>query len=209
MSWMNAPSGFLEAGKGLGHPSISDVDGHVVIADGKQVRVAAGSSGSPSIACKDNTDMGLDFAAAALRHYFDGVTSMVLGSGAIETYKELRAKNGLKIEDLLVYMPSSEQNITSTAGVILANAPLVKINSDGAYTLASTPTIAAGTDGQILFVEYVGSNSITLQNTTALSGSLLRHISAGSVTLGARDFVAYQYSADDAHWQQIESRLAR
>jgi hypothetical protein len=109
---------------------------------------------------------------------------------------------------VVYFMPSADQSITAVSDSIVANAATVKITADAAYTLTSEPTIAAGTDGQIIILENVGANAITLQNTTALAGSLLRNSSAGAVVLGARDSVIYQYSSNDARWKQISDRMA-
>jgi len=52
----------------------------------------------------------------------------------------------------LVYTPSTAQVIDAAGDAILANATIVELNPDGDYTLTSTPTIADGTEGQILYI---------------------------------------------------------
>lgn len=73
-------------------------------------------------------------------------------------------------EELLT--PSSVQTLTASSA-ILANAGIVQVSAASAITLTSTPTIAAGIDGQLLKITNVGLSTITLQDRSALAGSNL------------------------------------
>jgi hypothetical protein len=199
-------NGFTRCKEGTGgHASISDDgNGNVLIADQKQIFVSGLPAGSQGhIANVNNKAYGLrildsgqvDILANASRHI--SVTNQVV-----------RVEKAFRADGVVYFMPSADQSITAVSDSIVANAATVKITADAAYTLTSEPTIAAGTDGQIIILENVGANAITLQNTTALAGSLLRNSSAGAVVLGARDSVIYQYSSNDARWKQISDRMA-
>lgn len=74
-----------------------------------------------------------------------------------------------------IFIPSAVQTIDSTADTILANARIVQIDTDGSnYILASTPTIADGTNGQIITIFNVdATREVTLQTEGSLAGSNL------------------------------------
>lgn len=92
----------------------------------------------------------------------------------------------LTIDGVSVITPSVTQAIDAVGDTISANATLVILNPDANYTLTSTPTIANGTTGQLLFVtadnaegfavtiqdeaELVNTNVICKGDTTEITG---------------------------------------
>ncbi len=106
-----------------------------------------------------------------------------------------------KVRVPLVLVPSTAQDITGVGETISADAGLVQLTADNSYTLTSTPTIAAGSDGQVLTIMNVDStDAITIQDETALAGSNLRLAGAASLVLGPRDVVTLIYSVTLADW---------
>jgi hypothetical protein len=202
MSWFSPNEGFVAAGSGTGgHPSISDDgSGNISIADGIQILLP---DGLISLASKSQPTTGFQLDGHVVTVKRATLPMFQIAGGQINALS-----GAVRVNQQLVLMPSVDQSITAVGDSILANASTVKITADGAYTLTSTPTIAAGTNGQILIIENIGANAVTLQNQTALVGSLLRNASAGAVVLGARDSVTYQYSSDDSSWKQIGNRMA-
>lgn len=160
-----------------GHASISDDGaGNIVLADGAQLLVAAGTNVAPSIALKTNTDLGIDLQNTFIRHYINVLSKLIVDSTGVAT-------TGLHVGGEAVYTPSADQLITGVASTIAPNAAQVKINSNGVYAL--TTAIVAGSDGQLLRIENVSVNEVTLQEGVVIPGNSI---------------VDIVYSADLAAW---------
>lgn len=97
--------------------------------------------------------------------------------------------------------PSTQQSIAVSAAIV-ANAEVVQISTTTAANLTATPTIADGTDGQMLLVVNTGTNAFTLQDQGTLAGSNLR-LTATGITLGTRDSIKLMYSAAIGDWIQV------
>ena len=71
---------------------------------------------------------------------------------------------------------------TLTAGstiTVTDGEPWCQIDSASAITLTSAPHIAAGRNGQVVYLHNTGSYNITLQDVNALGGSLMRRFKMG------------------------------
>ncbi len=111
------------------------------------------------------------------------------------------SEGDLTVEKRLTLSPSTVQDITAVGETISADASLVMLTADNSYTLTSTPTIAAGADGQVLTIMNVDSaDAITIQDESGLAGSNLRLAGAASLALGPRDVVTLIYSVTLADW---------
>lgn len=168
-----------------GHASISDdgsgnvvIAGDVIVATGKKVKTQGGSSVSaPFLTVDGAATHGIHVAAG-------NVTVSVNGSDKIVvTPSVIQAKDKLLVSDILTYGPTADQSITGTGSTISVNSAMLKITSDGVYTL--TNALAAGADGQPVRIENVGSNQVTLQE--------------GAV-IAAAAFVDMSYSTDAGIW---------
>lgn len=106
----------------------------------------------------------------------------------------------------IVYTPS-KQTLAADSDQIKAISRIVEIQSSaGSLTLTSVPTIANGTDGQVVTIINVDTvNSITLQDESVLAGSNLRLPGGANLTLGPRDVVTLYYSADLGDWVAVGS----
>ena len=103
----------------------------------------------------------------------------------------------------LIMTPSTAQNITAATDTILANAGVIILNPSGGPTMTSTPTIADGTDGQIVTLINVSTTSqITLQDQKSIAGTNLR-LSAASVALSFYDTITLVFSSTIGDWVQI------
>jgi len=108
---------------------------------------------------------------------------------------------GLAISGTTTFTPSATQAITAVGDAILANATTVVLNPDGDYILTSTPTIADGTTGQILYVTCASGegNIVTVQDEGALGGSniqLLDNAVSRAVTGGGT--ISFRF--DGTYW---------
>jgi hypothetical protein len=97
-----------------------------------------------------------------------------------------------------IYAPSSDQVIDAVGDSILANATTVFLNPDGDYTLTSTPTIADGTKGQILYImcNNAEANIVTVQDEDSLGGSNLE-LGAASRAISGKDVLTLIFDGVD------------
>jgi hypothetical protein len=97
------------------------------------------------------------------------------------------------------------QVISSTADAITSNYNRVKLTCDAAsFSLTSTPTIAAGTDGQRLLIRGADAiNTVTMQDERNLSGSGLRMSGGIDFTLSKYDTIEFEYCGTDSKWVEI------
>lgn len=81
----------------------------------------------------------------------------------------------------------------------------VRVAGDGgAVTLTSTPNITAGNNGEIMSIIGTSDpNSVTLQDESVLTGSLLRLNGGINVTLGARDTIEFVYLTGENAWIEL------
>lgn len=92
------------------------------------------------------------------------------------------------------YVPTSEptinNNITAAGNAIVANRHLVLITNTtgGSITLTSTPTIADGSNGEVIRIINTGTQNVVLQDQGTLPSSNLR-LTAASITLGPLDSI--------------------
>jgi len=104
----------------------------------------------------------------------------------------------------LVYTPSTAQVIDAAGDAILANATIVELNPDGDYTLTSTPTIADGTEGQILYItmDPAEANTVTIQDQGTLASSNIQLLNnVPSRTISAGSTLALRFNGTD--WQEF------
>jgi hypothetical protein len=76
--------------------------------------------------------------------------------------------------------------------------------SGSSKTLASTPTITAGTDGQLLILENTSAQNVVFQRESALAGSTLR-LNAATVTLSQYQTMLLIWDAVNTQWVQLGS----
>jgi len=89
-------------------------------------------------------------------------------------------------EGILKFTPSTAQVIDAAGDVILANATMVVLNPDGDYTLTSTPTIADGETGQLLYITCANgeANTVTIQDQDTLGSSNLQLLASTKAITG-------------------------
>ncbi len=97
-----------------------------------------------------------------------------------------------------IHTPSATQVIDAAVDAILADAAVVVLNPDGNYILTSTPTIANGTVGQILYIITANgeANTVTVQDQGTLAGSNLQ-LGAANRVIGAMDVLTLIFDGTD------------
>jgi hypothetical protein len=99
-------------------------------------------------------------------------------------------------------LPSGIQTLAA-ATAILADAGVVQIDCVGAVTSTAAPTIADGSDGQMLMILNVDTaDTYTLSDQGTLASSNLR-LTANTVGLGPRRSIQLMFSATIGDWVQV------
>lgn len=107
----------------------------------------------------------------------------------------------------MVFAPLTE-DIASTSHSISASRSYVQLNPLSTLTLASTPTIGPGADGQFLVVANVSSSfAVTLQDHLSLAGSGLK-LGGANLQLAPLQSVYLVYSATASAWIRADQVAA-
>jgi len=112
-------------------------------------------------------------------------------------------RNAKNLERASVPMISLQEMVA--ADRILHEFPTVQVAGvNGAVVLTSTPTITAGYDGErLLIVGTDDTNTITIQDESNLTGSLVHNVGGTDVTLEEGDVVGYIYSKTTGFWEPM------
>jgi hypothetical protein len=96
-------------------------------------------------------------------------------------------------------------SISSTSNTIPSNDDIQPVNpQDSSKIMISTPTIAAGVDGQIIIVMgWSDARTVTLQDESNLESSGLALAGSADVTLGSADTITLFYYASTGKWYEI------
>ena len=111
--------------------------------------------------------------------------------------------NGLADLDIssLTLDPGNTQLLTASDAISVSGSALLVGGSGTAVVLASTPTIASGTNGKIILV--IGTddtNTVTLQHGSSYN---LKMDSGQNFTLGKGDLIAYKYNSTIGSWIEM------
>jgi len=115
------------------------------------------------------------------------------------------AGNGGGITELFTAVVVQNITAASQAITVTDGSPYRLISSDAAYTLTSQPTIAAGRNGQVVYLKNVGAYNISVQDVNALGGSLLRLTATTYLTIQPGGTMALIYDSTLGFW--IETLL--
>lgn len=152
-----------------------------------------------------NASEGLRIGDDLPFHYGDEDDSYIKYVSATDTLQisattiELTGGNFV-VDGPTVFDTTTAQTITAASDTITIADTLEEISSDAAHTLASTPTIADGTKGQIVYLMEVGSGSVILQDEATLPGSNLQ-LGAATRTIDAYDVL--QLIFDGTYWIEV------
>lgn len=93
---------------------------------------------------------------------------------------------GVTLTGNTIFTPSSAQVINAAGDAILANAIILVVNPDADYTLTSTPTIADGGLGQVIYITAANAEgfTVTLQDQDTLAGTNLQLLSSARTVTG-------------------------
>lgn len=104
----------------------------------------------------------------------------------------------------VIYTPSSTQSYSAANTITVTNTIMRVQGNGGAVTLTSTPTIADGADGQVVYIQGDhDTNTLTLQDEGNLANSGLALQGGVDFTLGKGDILTLTYDAGDDKWYEI------
>lgn len=197
MSWMRASSGFHRVGQALGDVVTVDANGDLLMESGKNILL----DGAGMLAHVDNPTTGILLDGNIVSLERSGFEIVGVRSGELR----IAAGAALTVKGKTVNTPSSTQSLTGVGSTILANATFVVLSATGNYTLTSTPTIAAGSDGQLLVLTYTGANTLTIQDDGIIASNL-RLDGNNNQVMNSGDIIQLIYSSDAGAWVQSGPR---
>jgi hypothetical protein len=118
---------------------------------------------------------------------------------------------GVTSQNLSLYASSaiveqpSTQTISAVTDTISNTVSMRLLNNGGtSKTMTSAPTIADGTDGQILTLVNVGTGDIVIRDQGTLANSNLRLLSGGTTyTMSTRDNITFVFSSTIGDWVEL------
>ncbi len=99
--------------------------------------------------------------------------------------------------------PSSAQTLVA-GDTVTVTSTVKRISTASSVTSTATPTIADGTDGQLLYIHNSGTNDWTMQDESGLAGSNLCLPGGSGVTLNAGDTVALVFVSASSCWSKLK-----
>lgn len=154
--------------------------------------------GLPEVAIADNDDPSTP--AAVLIKQSDVLYLIASGNGT--PYLGLdKTDVSVQVGGKFVGIPANTQALVA-ATTISPSALVVPISATAPITLTATPTVANGTNGQIIVLVNVGANAITIQDQGTLGGSNLR-LSTATFAMGTRDNITLLYNSTIGDWIEI------
>lgn len=100
--------------------------------------------------------------------------------------------------DLTPPQLTADQNDYAPTGH--AAASVFRLDSDAARTITG---LAGGADGRIVFVHYIGANSVILANENAGSSAANRFALSGAITLTTDSVCVLQYDSTSSRWRGV------
>lgn len=108
----------------------------------------------------------------------------------------------LTIPPQIAFTPTAAQVIDAATDTVLANASMIVLNPDGNYDLTSTPHIADGTVGQVLYITMANdeANTVAINDQDTVAGSNCQ-LGAAERVVGAKDVLVLMFDGTD--WLEV------
>lgn len=112
-------------------------------------------------------------------------------------------QTGLKLDTVLKLNPSALQTLAAGNPIVAGRSKVRVAGSGGAVTLTAAPTIADGTEGQLLLICGTSdTNTLTVQDQGTLPSSNLQ-LGAATRLLGIGDRLLLEFDATDGVWYEV------
>lgn len=181
------------------------VDGAFTMESGRQLLIDPGTVSLPGIGIRTDVDSGFYLVSdGVMGHTTAGVHRITVSSTGALVTGLLRGSTGFSFGSGTSYSPP-------VAGTALAAGGLLELNPTGGnVTMTATPTIAAaGITGQsVVLINRHATNSVTLQDESALAGSNLKTSGAVDCVIGPGDTVIFVRGNVDSYWRQLTPVMA-
>ena len=157
------------------------------------------SSADLTVEGNDNLTITVPSSQHVIIH--DNATSVSpSSSGGVDLGMTSYEWGALYQKGILVHTPSATQVIDAAGDTILANAGTVILSpgSVSDYTLTSTPTIADGYPGQVVYliIAPVDTKTVTIQDQDTLANSNIQ-LPWSNLSIGAKDVVKLLFNGTD------------
>lgn len=130
-------------------------------------------------------------------------TDKLYNNGGVLTFDTVEVA---MLDGALAFVPSTTQDIVAGTGLTAAmiDRAIVRVQgSGGAVVVSATPSIAAGSDGQILIIQGDSADTVTLNDEATTAGSTLELDGDAAAVLGKGDILVLTYDAGDSKWYEI------
>lgn len=193
-------SGNLALGQGTGQVLLL-VDGGA--GSDRGIRLRSGTSGSDNrwqISANSTAEGGSDAGSD-----LEVIAQSDAGATIDRPIKITRAAGGTIEFQRPINFATSLQTLSAGNAVAATDTRARVVGNGGAVTLTSTPTIAdGGGDGQMLYVFGTNdSNTVALQDETALAGSNLQLGVSTNRTLGLGDVLVLMWDSTSSSWYEV------
>jgi len=183
--------------------NVNDTGYNFIIDSDSPVNIRAYDNTMKLWTTRSTTGAGYDVELEA-SDGFDGVQNggnIILDPGEPST----TGRDGyVKLYDRIATERGGPAEITAVGTTIVCDAAFCEVSADAAYVMTSTPTLAAGADGEILIIVGVNdTNTITLQDISNLGGSGLILAGNADMVLGSGDSLILLYSTRSSHWLEL------
>lgn len=102
------------------------------------------------------------------------------------------------------FAATETQDITAAAGITYAKRIMRVQGSGGSVTVTATPSVKASVDGRELIIQGDSdTNTLILQDESALANSGLALAGGANITLGKGDMLYLAYDEGDSKWYEI------
>lgn len=117
--------------------------------------------------------------------------------------QDLEINEDLRVDKKFTLNPSPLTDITAVGGITITNATMRIQGDGGPVVITAVPQIAAGTDGQLAFIQGQNdTNTITIHDGDGLmlhSGSIL--------IIGEHDYIIMQYDTGASQWEEVSTNF--
>jgi len=130
-------------------------------------------------------------------------TPQDIATGSSVTFDDVTVSDDLKALTT-INTPDVDQSITAAGDTISSSASHVHINPDADYIMTSTPTITAGVNGQILFLQNISAFTVDVQDDADLGGSDI-FVNGASSTVKPGSVMTLIYSDTNPGWHIVSN----
>ena len=106
--------------------------------------------------------------------------------------------------DTTIYAATTDTSLLATDTLTVSKTIERVVGNGGAVTLTDTPTIADGSDGQMIIIQGTSdTNTVTFQDEAQAANTGLQLAGGQDMTLGLGDTLQLYYDSGDDNWYEV------